>query len=328
LYFRNPMNIKPAIYFAPFQGITTLTFRSVYARHFQGVDKLFTPYFSNFAAGYTLPSKKQLALRNQSENGIEVVPQILSKSHEEITWFAHSCEELGFKELNWNLGCPYPQVANKKRGSGILPYPEIIDEILEKVMQQVNLRFSVKCRLGHHSSDEMNALVPVFNRYPINELTIHARIGKQLYSGQTDLKAFGSAAAHLKAPLVYNGDIFSITDFQNFMQLFPQINLLMLGRGILYDPFLPTLIKGLEIPEDPKAHVRKFTDELYYAYRKEREDNPSVLNAMKEYWAYLSLSFSEPLKVFRKLKKAKNFDAWEEAINYIFENYEWAGSGK
>ncbi|MBK9356299.1 MAG: tRNA-dihydrouridine synthase [Bacteroidales bacterium] len=61
-----------------------------------------------------------VALKNQSESGIEVVPQVLSKSAGEIIWLAQVCEQLGFKELNWNLGCPYPQVANKKRGSGIL----------------------------------------------------------------------------------------------------------------------------------------------------------------------------------------------------------------
>lgn len=328
MYFRAPMNTKPIIYFAPFQGITTTVFRNVYARHFTGVDKLYMPYFSNFEPGHPLSPVKMRSLKNQTESGIEVVPQVLSKNAEEIIWLAQVCEQLGFKELNWNLGCPYPQVANKKRGSGILPYPEMIDEILEKVMHQVNLRFSVKCRLGYHSAGEMKALVPVFNRYPIGELTIHARIGKQLYSGQPDLEAFSLAAARINLQLVYNGDIFSVMDYQKFMQLYPQINQIMLGRGILYDPYLPALIKELVLPEDPKAHIRKFTDDLYYAYRKEREDNPSVLNAMKEYWAYLSLSFDEPVKVFRKLKKVKNFDAWEEAITLIFENYEWVGSGR
>ncbi|MCO5258224.1 MAG: hypothetical protein M9926_15870, partial [Lentimicrobium sp.] len=64
------MNLQPAIYFAPFQGITTKAFRAVYARHFAGVDKLFTPYFANIAADYPLPALKMKALQHQSENGI------------------------------------------------------------------------------------------------------------------------------------------------------------------------------------------------------------------------------------------------------------------
>jgi tRNA-dihydrouridine synthase len=321
------MNDPPRIYFAPFQGITTKPFRELYARHFQGVDKLFTPYFSNFAVGYPLPPLKQKALKDQFENGIEVVPQVLSKSAEEILSFANSCKVLGFKELNWNLGCPYPQVARKKRGSGILPFPEMVDEILEKVMKDITIGFSIKCRLGYLSAKEMDALIPVFNRYPINELTIHARIGKQLYSGKPDLDSFAEAARQLQMPVVYNGDIFAKADFEQFKSRFPEINLLMIGRGILNDPFLPARIKGFEMPSDPEKTIRTFIDDLYMAYRKERDDNPSVLNAMKEYWVYLAESFDEPVKVFRKIKKAKNFEAYDEAIALIFEDYQWIGSG-
>lgn len=311
---------QPKIYFAPFQGITTHLFREVYARYFGGVDKLFTPYFSNFEPGCKLPPKRIAALKNQTEHGVEVVPQVLSKSADEIIWLAKNCEELGFKELNWNLGCPYPQVANKKRGSGILPYPEMVNEILERVFNEIKIDLSIKCRLGYASAAELDKLIPVFNRYPINELTIHARIGKQLYSGQPDLNAFAEAIPRINAPMVYNGDIFSPEDWRLFSERFPSINLLMLGRGILRNPFLPAQIKGLAMPENPQMIVQQFVDELYHAIRHERNDNPSVLNAMKEYWAYLAESFDEPVRVFRKIRKAKNFGDYEEAVAAIFED--------
>lgn len=318
---------QPKIYFAPFQGITSQTFRMVYARHFQGVDKLFTPYLANFAAGCALPPRRLAALKNQAENGVEVVPQILSKSADEIIWLASCCEKLGFRELNWNLGCPYPQVANKKRGSGLLPFPEMVDEILQKVMQEVNIAFSVKCRLGHHAAEEMADLAPVFNRYPISELTIHARIGKQLYSGQPDLVSFASAASVVKAPLVYNGDIFSREDYILFSERFPKIQLLMIGRGVLTNPLLPSIIKELDQPEEAAVAIHRFIEDLYLSYRSERDNNPSVLNAMKEYWAYLAESFDEPVRVFRKVRKAKTFNDYEGAVSHIFENYKWVGAG-
>jgi len=322
------MNEQPKIYFAPFQGITTKPFRELYARYFHGVDKLYTPYFSNFAIGHPLPPLKQKALKDQFENGIEVVPQVLSKSAEEIIWLAHLCGQMGFKELNWNLGCPYPQVANKKRGSGILPYPEMVDEILQKVFNEIKISLSVKCRLGYHSADEMAGLIPVFNRYPISEITIHARIGKQLYAGEPDLHAFASAASAMKLPLVYNGDIFRVENYQEFIRQFPDIKLLMLGRGILHDPFLPAKIKGIELPTNPQAIVYQFVNELYEAIRHERNNNPSVLNAMKEYWAYLAKSFDEPVRVFRKVRKAKSFSDYEEAIAAVFDTNAWIGSAE
>jgi len=311
----------PKIYFAPFQSITTHTFRSVYSKHFEGVDKLFTPYFANIKAGFPLDSKKLSALKNQSEGSIDIIPQILSRESHEILWFAQNCQKMGFKELNWNLGCPHPQVANKKLGSGLLPYPELVNDILKKVMREINIPFSIKCRLGYSSSNELEELIPVFNSYSISELTIHARTGRQLYSGQTDMEAFARIAPQLRSPLNYNGDIFYKKDFQEFKVHFPEINRLMIGRGILTDPFLPARIKSLDLPSNPKAHLRHFIDDLYYSYRKEKNDQLSLLSALKEYWTYLAKAFDEPVKVFRKLKKCKSFDAYENAVLAVFEEH-------
>jgi len=315
------------IYLAPFQGITGITFRKVYTKHFEGIDKLFTPFFTTFPINNKLPPRKLEELGLHTENGIEVVPQILSKDADEIIRFACFCMKLGFKEINWNLGCPYPQVANKKRGSGMLPYPGMIDEILKRVMPQMPIRFSVKCRFGYFSSDEIFVLIPIFNQYPISELTVHARIGKQLYSGKPDLATFGRLGPVNNIPLAYNGDIFSVKDFLLLQMQFPSIHTWMIGRGLLYDPFLPAGIKGLTIPADLRPYIRNFMDDLYYAYRKQKNDSLSVIGTLKEYWSYLAESFNDPHKVFSKLKKVKSFDEYEDAVAFVFREFEWVGSG-
>jgi len=290
------------------------------------VDKLYTPFFTAINNELKLPARKMAELGNSTENGIEVVPQILSKDAEEIIRFASFCEKQGFKELNWNLGCPYPMVANKKRGSGMLPYPEMVDEILQKVMVETSIRFSVKCRLGYFSPEEIFKLIPVFNQHRISELTIHARIGKQLYSGETDQDTFQKAISLLSVPAVYNGDIFSLSNFQKVSDRFPAINTWMIGRGLLSDPFLPAIIKGLPIETDRQAIIRRFTDELYSSYRRQLNDNPAVLGILKEYWHYLAESFDNPHKVFKKVKKVKKFDEYEDAVDVVFGEYEWVGS--
>ncbi|MBN2237585.1 MAG: tRNA-dihydrouridine synthase family protein [Bacteroidales bacterium] len=316
------MSIPSPIYFAPFQSITTPTFRRVYAKHFGGVDKLYTPYFSGIAVGTKLPAKKLDALKNQFENGIEVIPQILSKDAQEIIWFAKHCEDLGFKELNWNLGCPYPQVANKQRGSGLLLYPDKINEILDIVFQKINLPFSVKCRLGYQTKEELTTLIPVFNNYPIHEITIHARTGKQLYGGQTDWDSFSEISKQLLHPIAYNGDVFTPKDFAAIQAQMPNINRWMLGRGILYNPFLPSQIKGYQLPENPTEKLRMFLDDLYFEYRKDKNDNLAILNTLKEYWSYLIHIFDDPNKVFRKLKKCKTFNDYEDAVHAVFHAHD------
>ena len=316
------------IYLAPFQGITGVTFRKVYSAFFQGVDKLYTPFFTAINNELKLPARRLAELGANSENGVEVVPQILSKDACEIIRFARFCEKKGFRELNWNLGCPYPMVANKKRGSGMLPYPEMVNEILDKVMTETTLRFSVKCRLGYLSSDEIYSLIPIFNQHKIAELTIHARIGKQLYTGETDLETFQKTISLLTVPIVYNGDIFSRNNFEKISERFPLINTFMIGRGLLSDPFLPAIIKGLPLPTDRQIHIRRFIDALYLAYRKDKHDSLAVLGNLKEYWHYLAESFNDPHQVFKKLKKVNTFDEYEEAVSHVFREYRWEGSEK
>lgn len=314
------MNSSAQIYLAPFQGITGQVFRTCYAKHFEGVDAMFTPYFAGINHDSRLSEKKKIELQNTVENGIPVIPQILSKDAGEIIRFAGILKNLGFTELNWNLGCPYPQVANKKRGSGMLPYPALVAEILEKVFDKTEINFSIKCRLGYFSPAEIDELVPVFNRFPLSELIIHPRIGKQLYSGSADPEKFIHLENQLQMPLVYNGDIFTEADFIRLQQKIPAVNKWMIGRGILSDPFLAARIKGLKLPADSAQHLRHFVDDLYIQYRKVSVDNLAILGFMKEYWRYLSESFEDPHKVLKKIKKTRSFDEYEEIVAGIFSN--------
>ena len=142
------------LYLAPFQGITGMVFREIYTKHFKGIDKLFTPFFTGIYKKTNLTTRSD-ELHEIHHNHVQLVPQILSKDAEEIIRFASYCHEIGFKEINWNLGCPYPRVANKKRGSGMLPYPDMVLEIFEKLNGKINTRLSVKCRLGYNTSDEI-----------------------------------------------------------------------------------------------------------------------------------------------------------------------------
>lgn len=314
------------IYLAPFQGITTRVFREIYTRHFKGTDKLFTAFFTSIYNTKSLNSRKK-ELTETSHNGVPVVPQILSKDASEMLLFGKLCHELGFEEINWNLGCPFPRVARKMRGSGLLPHPQKVEEILEAVMPQLPLKLSVKCRLGYHSSGEITALIPVFNKFPLSEIIVHTRIGEQMYKGGVDTGTFVKVLQTSCHQTVYNGDIFSPEDFEAIKQHFLQLSYWMIGRGLLADPFLPMLIKGGKMPPEPFKIIRKYVDDLYFAYRQNFNDSLRAINVMKELWSWLSLSFDHPQKIFGKIKKCISFDAYEEAVNAVFEDYIWEGEG-
>ena len=252
---------QPFLSLGPFQGITDAPFRNVFKKHFGGIDKYYTPFFTGI-------HKEDHAKNLQGEeidprfNDVETLtPQILSTDAEEILRFAKQCKQLGYKEINLNMGCPFPRVANKKRGCGLLPYPDKVEAMLERVFEEIDVKFSVKCRLGYFSPEEIDAIIPIFNRFPLSELIIHPRIGKQLYKGDADVERFRALIPYINAPLVYNGDIFSVDSFNRILGIINDgpstpfdnlrdrsgtcktINQFMLGRGILANPFLAEDIK-------------------------------------------------------------------------------------
>ena len=323
----------------PFQGITDAPFRNVFKRHFGGIDKFYTPFFTGI-------HKEDHAKNLQGEeidpryNDVETLtPQILSTDAEEILRFAKQCKELGYKEINLNMGCPFPRVANKKRGCGLLPYPDKVEAMLESVFEQIgDMKFSVKCRLGYFSPEEINAIIPIFNRFPLSELIIHPRIGKQLYKGEADVERFKALIPYINAPLVYNGDIFSVDSFMHIQGVIAGedrkssirrreasqsptlINSFMLGRGILANPFLAEEIRGgaYNAPERTER-LHAYVLDLYGDRLHHAGGSPKVLGRMKELWSYLMNSFEEPQVVWRKIKKINALREYEEAVETIFK---------
>ena len=174
---------RPFLSLGPFQGITDAPFRNVFKRHFGGIDKFYTPFFTGIQKDHA--KNLQVEEIDPRCNDVETLtPQILSTDAEEILRFARQCKQLGYKEINLNMGCPFPRVANKKRGCGLLPYPDKVEALFETVFEQIDINFSVKCRLGYFCPDEIEPVIAVFNRFPLSELIIHPRIGKQLYKAR------------------------------------------------------------------------------------------------------------------------------------------------
>ena len=314
----------------PFQGITDAPFRNVFKRHFGGIDKFYTPFFTGI-------HKEDHAKNLQGEeidprfNDVETLtPQILSTDAEEILRFAKQCKELGYKEINLNMGCPFPRVANKKRGCGLLPYPDKVEAMLERIFEDIHIKFSVKCRLGYFNPEEIETIIPIFNKFPLSELIIHPRIGKQLYKGEADVERFKALIPYINAPLVYNGDIVSVESFGRISQAVLPVSQFMLGRGLLANPFLAEEIKSMDCfvvpPRNDAKRVSERTERLHAYVLDLYEDrlrhaggSPKVLGRMKELWSYLINSFEEPQVIWRKIKKINALKEYEDAVESIFK---------
>lgn len=309
----------------PFQGITDAPFRNVFKKHFGGIDKFYTPFFTGIQKDHA--KNLQVEEIDPRFNDVETLtPQILSTDAEEILRFASQCKELGYKEINLNMGCPFPRVANKKRGCGLLPYPEKITAMLSTVFERIDLKFSIKCRLGYFDPDEIVPVIDIFNQYPLSELIIHPRIGKQLYKGEADVKRFAELIPMIKAPLVYNGDIVSADSFERISGMVKPVNEFMLGRGLLANPFLAEEIKKngelneFSEPVCPKKdRLHAYMVDLYEDRLRHAGGSPKVLGRMKELWSYLMYSFDEPQDIWRKIKKINALKEYEEAVDAVFQ---------
>ena len=304
---------------APFQGITDVVYRNVFKKHFRGIDKFYTPFFT----GIQKDNSKSLRGEEISPDFNDVnttVPQILSNTAEEIIRFASQCKSMGYPEFNLNMGCPFPRVANKTRGCGLMADPNRTIKMLNDVFEHIDgIKFSIKCRLGYYNDEEIYAFIDTFNSLPFSEIIIHPRIGKQMYTGEASLEKFLTLLPLINKPLVYNGDIFTVSRYTSILSSLSSS--IMLGRGLLTNPFLAEDIKSIDNQQDKKVRLHNFVVDLYVERLHHAGGSPKIIGSMKELWKYMMNIFDDPQNVWRKVKKVNHLDEYEIAVENIFNQH-------
>jgi tRNA-dihydrouridine synthase B len=311
----------PVIHSSPLQGFTDFRFRNAFQGFFGGVDQYIAPYIRVSGKLEIKPANERdiLPANNSSLN---LIPQIITKDAEEFLFVTKFVQKLGYTELNWNLGCPYPMIAKRGMGSGLLSMPGKIDEILTRVCAETDIHISVKMRLGYESSKDIFQVLPVLEKYRLANITIHPRIGKQLYRGDVDLKAFEKCLGHSSHKIIYNGDITSVRGFREMKERFPTINNWMIGRGLIADPFLPAMIKADNdvYPENRYEIFNSFHDTLFSSYEEALSGQKHLLMKMYSFWEYFIQSFPLSPKGLKKIKKARSLSVYREVVKQIKYN--------
>lgn len=304
---------------APLRGISDALFRNTYARFFDGIDWAVTPFLTTTRGARIKPSQLAEVLPENNRR-MPVTPQILSKTADHFIVLAEALHRLGYETVNWNLGCPYPMVAKKGRGSGLLHQPQVVEAFLERVVPNIRGRLSIKMRLGRFRTDEMERLLPLFNRFDLREIIIHPRTGIQMYEGKPDLAAFAQCLTLSQHTLVYNGDIIDLPSFSRVQGQFPSVKDWMIGRGAIVNPFLPGLIKGAHYDgEEAFRRFQQFHDALYHRYGQKLFGPSHLLNRMKGLWGYFSKAFYNGSVVRKKIHKTTKAIEYEAVVKRFFE---------
>ncbi len=297
-------------YFAPMEGLTDSIYRRLHHQFFSGVDRYYMPFFSP-TIHRTLTHREDRELPMADSVPFCAVPQVLTKVSADFLWAAQVCQERGYGEVNLNVGCPSGTVVAKGKGSGMLRDIAALDRFLDDIFTASPLPISVKTRLGLESPEEFPAILEVYNRYPIRELTIHPRVRKQFYSGNVDMVLFRYAAEYSKNPLCYNGDLTSMADIEAIHSAFPEVESVMIGRGLVADPGM--LCGGTDVKS-----LEAFMNALLEEYTVSFGGSRNAMFRLKENWGMLHTRFEGIDKLWKKLRKTTDLEEYRAITAEIF----------
>ena len=303
---------------APMEGITTYIYRNAHAKHFGKMDKYYTPFLSlHKEKEFNHKEKQEILLENNE--GLNVIPQVLTNSAEDFLNAAKKLKDLGYTEVNINMGCPSGTVVSKGKGAGILENTEALDLFLEKIFENQLMDISIKTRIGMEKQEEWEKLLEIYNKYPIKELIVHARVRSDYYKNKLNLEAYDYAIENSKNPICYNGDIFSLEDYRNLQTIFPNTENVMLGRGLIANPFLAEDIYTQNSIKTAEEWMRfkAFHDDLYLGYQKIMSGDQNVLFKMKELWAYMIGMWPDSKKEHKQICKSKKCTDYEAAVKSL-----------
>lgn len=309
--------------FAPLDGITKRVFRQVWHRHFGGADRYFVPFISPTDQHVITPRDRR---ELENPENLPQVPQVMAKQAADFVWAAGALADMGYSEVNLNLGCPSGTVTAKGKGSGLLADPDFLDRFLDEVFSGVSVPVSVKTRLGYNVPEEFPRLLEVFNRYPIACLTVHPRVRPEKYRGTVHMDQFAWAMAESRNPVCYNGDLTSVSGVRALESRFPDLSAAMIGRGAIADPALFRRLRGG--PPAAKEELQAFTAGLYRAYqdfyRQAAPDGQAApaSQRMKEVWFYLIHLFDGGERLGGRMRRSRGPRAYEELEAQIFQELE------
>lgn len=307
------------LYFAPLEGITGYIYRNAYEKLYGHIDKYFAPFMSP-ADNCAMNPKERKDVLPENNEGINLVPQILTCKSNHFIDALKELEAMGYKEANLNLGCPSGTVCAKGKGAGFLPDTDKLKAFLDDIYAYADnhgISISLKTRLGYYDPDEFYDLLEIFNEFPVSELIVHPRIRNDYYKGEPRQQYYAYALEHAKCPLVYNGNVFSKGDYNKLCEEHKtQIDTVMIGRGVISNPSLVDELLGDSKEVDYKRFWQ-LHDTVYHEYQKVMAPDIHVLYRMKELWTYWKALFDGMDREMKHVLKAKKYVEYESALRQI-----------
>ena len=301
------------IYAAPLQGLTEHIWRNIHAELFGGIDAYYTPFIRLEKGSLRNKDIREIAPENNIGN--HCIPQILAGNGEELERLVNEISQKGYDRIDINMGCPFPPIAKKGKGAGILQHPDKVAELCSIIKGHDEIKFSIKMRCGMESFDEWKRLADTINETPLEEVIMHPRIGTQQYKGDINMEAFEEFRKACAHPVVYNGDIRSLSDCNSLQERIPELYGIMIGRGLLANPELANEIRNNKEAdtENTLRKIRTLHDLTLAEYCNTLHGETQILMKIKPYWEYLMPDMDR--KARKKIMKSTSLDKYRATVN-------------
>lgn len=305
---------------APLQTYTDHHYRNAFHQVYSGIDQFYAPYLRlNNDGTIKEGPKNDILLKNNPY--FKITPQLMCCSVDDFFILHDYIFSLGYEEVNWNMGCPYPMVTNRNLGAGILNKPDDLKRLLDEIYPRLKLKLGIKMRMGMEDTKEILQLLPLLNEYPLTEIIIHARNAKQLYTGECDIEVFKQCIDQTKHSIAYNGDIKSLERFEELQLELPSINRWMIGRSGVSNPAIFEEIKSGNLVDaiEYRKKLIAFSSHIQRSCLNSNTDTGFALSRMKSYWEGFCEELSEGKQLYRKLKKTKTLDEFNKLLGSIID---------
>ena len=311
-------NIQIPVLAAPLQGVTDNVWRIAQHDVFGGVDAYYAPFMR---VEHGEVRRKDLRDVEPDRNaGITLIPQILACQPDHALMMVDALKQMGYRRIDINMGCPFPPIALHRKGSGMLAYPELAEEMFKALATVEGVEYSVKMRIGWDKNDQWRNILPLLDIIRPANIAVHPRTGKQQYKGELDIQQFEALLAASPWPVIYNGSLRTVEDIEQTHQRYPTLAGVMVGSGLAANP-------GMFAPDASPDDYRRFHDLLVEGYTEQLNGGEAQLvRHLQDIWQTFLPGTSH--KLFKAIRKSRTLDQYENAAAAALNDVENALSAK
>lgn len=286
---------RPALVLAPMQDVTDLPFMRLMARY--GGPDLYVTEFIRVTQDSKLDATILKSI-TENDTGKPVLAQMIGQDIPALIRIAKELERHPIAGIDLNLGCPAPVVCRKDAGGGLLRQPERVDTILSALRQNIQGRFTVKCRVGFADKSEFPRLLEVFLKHDLQMLTIHGRTVRDAYKTPVHPECVATAVQAMPCPVIANGNVVDVPTGLAYLR-HTQAAGLMLGRGAIRHPWLFEQLRAhWEGGETRTFTKRDMLDYIHALYDVTAAFHPRFegrlhVQKMKRYMVFITTGIAE-----------------------------------